>query len=82
MGTSSPAPRVRLTLLFPRPQAYRNWVKKNGEEASLPALGLTNDQLFFIAFAQVGALGPSLPLPPSRHNSLSQPPTPPLSLPH
>lgn len=30
-----------------------NWVKKNGEEATLPALGMTNHQLFFVGFAQV-----------------------------
>lgn len=30
-----------------------NWIKKNGEEATLPALGMTNDQLFFVGFAQV-----------------------------
>lgn len=34
-------------------KAYVNWVKKNGEEATLPALGMTNDQLFFVGFAQV-----------------------------
>lgn len=31
-----------------------NWIKKNGEEATLPALGMTNHQLFFLGFAQVG----------------------------
>lgn len=30
-----------------------SWIKKNGEEASLPALGMTNHQLFFVGFAQV-----------------------------
>lgn len=30
-----------------------NWIEKNGEEATLPALGLTNHQLFFVGFAQV-----------------------------
>uniref|UniRef100_A0A1A8BRC1 Endothelin-converting enzyme 1 n=2 Tax=Nothobranchius kadleci TaxID=1051664 RepID=A0A1A8BRC1_NOTKA len=34
-------------------KAYVNWIKKNGEEAALPALGLTNYQLFFVGFAQV-----------------------------
>lgn len=34
-------------------QAYRSWVKKNGEEKRLPAVNLTNDQLFFLGFAQV-----------------------------
>ncbi|KAM4797555.1 uncharacterized protein ACH125_004539 isoform 3-T3 [Urocitellus parryii] len=33
-------------------RAYQNWVKKNGEEQTLPTLGLTNDQLFFLGFAQ------------------------------
>lgn len=36
-------------------QAYVNWIKKNGEEASLPALGMNNHQLFFVGFAQVCA---------------------------
>ena len=30
-----------------------NWIEKNGEEATLPALGMTNHQLFFVGFAQV-----------------------------
>lgn len=34
-------------------KAYLNWIKKNGEEATLPALGMTNHQLFFVGFAQV-----------------------------
>lgn len=34
-------------------QAYRTWVQKNGEEKTLPAVNLTNDQLFFVGFAQV-----------------------------
>lgn len=34
-------------------QAYVNWIQKNGEEATLPALGMTNYQLFFVSFAQV-----------------------------
>uniref|UniRef100_A0A673NEZ8 endothelin-converting enzyme 1 n=1 Tax=Sinocyclocheilus rhinocerous TaxID=307959 RepID=A0A673NEZ8_9TELE len=33
--------------------AYRSWVQKNGEEKRLPAVNLTNDQLFFVGFAQV-----------------------------
>lgn len=36
------------------PQAYKSWLQKNGEEKRLPALGLTNHQLFFVGFAQVG----------------------------
>lgn len=47
------------------PQAYKSWLQKNGEEKRLPALGLTNHQLFFVGFAQVGhseLMGfPSLP---------------------
>lgn len=34
-------------------QAYKSWLQKNGEEKHLPALGLTNHQLFFVGFAQV-----------------------------
>lgn len=37
-------------------QAYQNWLKKNGDEETLPTLGLTNHQLFFVGFAQVGHL--------------------------
>ncbi|XP_039223530.1 endothelin-converting enzyme 1 isoform X1 [Crotalus tigris] len=48
-------------------RAYRNWVKKNGQEPSLPALGLTNDQLFFVAFAQVWC---SVRTPESSHEGL------------
>lgn len=43
------------------PQAYKSWLQKNGDEKRLPALGLTNHQLFFVGFAQVPV--PSLPLP-------------------
>lgn len=45
----SPEPAV-----FPGFQAYQNWLKKNGDEETLPSLGLTNYQLFFVGFAQVG----------------------------
>ncbi len=34
-------------------QAYRSWVQRSGEEKRLPAVNLTNDQLFFVGFAQV-----------------------------
>lgn len=34
-------------------QAYKEWVKRNGEEAPLPAVNFTNEQLFFISAAQV-----------------------------
>lgn len=46
---------VRMCVIrsFAPSQAYANWVKKNGEEATLPALGMTNHQLFFVGFAQV-----------------------------
>lgn len=30
-----------------------NWIEKHGEEATLPALGMSNHQLFFVGFAQV-----------------------------
>lgn len=32
-------------------------MKKNGAEQTLPTLGLTNNQLFFLGFAQVSSLG-------------------------
>uniref|UniRef100_A0A3Q2TQC4 endothelin-converting enzyme 1 n=1 Tax=Fundulus heteroclitus TaxID=8078 RepID=A0A3Q2TQC4_FUNHE len=35
--------------------AYRSWIQKNGEEKRLPAVNLTNDQLFFLGFAQVSS---------------------------
>lgn len=44
---------VCVTWSFVASKAYVNWIKKNGEEATLPALGLTNHQLFFVGFAQV-----------------------------
>ena len=34
-------------------QAYKEWIKRNGEEPRLPALNYTNEQLFFISAAQV-----------------------------
>ncbi|XP_068742754.1 endothelin-converting enzyme homolog isoform X1 [Montipora capricornis] len=33
--------------------AYKNWVKKNGEEKLLPGLNKTNEQLLFVSFAQM-----------------------------
>lgn len=42
--------------VLPGLQAYQNWLKKNGDEETLPTLGLTNHQLFFVGFAQVGRL--------------------------
>uniref|UniRef100_A0A3B1IG29 endothelin-converting enzyme 1 n=1 Tax=Astyanax mexicanus TaxID=7994 RepID=A0A3B1IG29_ASTMX len=47
--------------------AYRSWVKTNGEEKSLPAVNLTNDQLFFVGFAQVWC---SVRTPESAHEGL------------
>ncbi|KAG7268361.1 hypothetical protein CRUP_019571, partial [Coryphaenoides rupestris] len=34
-------------------KAYQNYVRKHGEEPSLPGIDLSNDQLFFLNFAQV-----------------------------
>ncbi|TKS80520.1 Endothelin-converting enzyme 2 [Collichthys lucidus] len=47
--------------------AYRSWVKKSGEEKRLPAVNLTNDQLFFVGFAQVWC---SVRTPESAHEGL------------
>nr|XP_033777399.1 endothelin-converting enzyme 1 isoform X2 [Geotrypetes seraphini] len=48
-------------------QAYKNWVKKNGEEEMLPTLDLSNHQLFFVGFAQVWC---SVRTPESSHEGL------------
>ncbi|XP_060925405.1 endothelin-converting enzyme 1 isoform X1 [Limanda limanda] len=48
-------------------KAYVNWVEKNGEEATLPALGMTNHQLFFVGFAQVWC---AVRTPESSHEGL------------
>ncbi|XP_060614861.2 endothelin-converting enzyme 1 isoform X1 [Anolis sagrei] len=48
-------------------RAYQNWVRKNGEEETLPALSLTNYQLFFVGFAQVWC---SVRTPESAHEGL------------
>uniref|UniRef100_A0A1A7W7T2 Endothelin-converting enzyme 1 n=1 Tax=Iconisemion striatum TaxID=60296 RepID=A0A1A7W7T2_9TELE len=48
-------------------KAYVNWIKKNGEEAALPAVGLTNHQLFFVGFAQVWC---AVRTPESSHEGL------------
>ncbi|XP_067423070.1 endothelin-converting enzyme 1 isoform X1 [Emydura macquarii macquarii] len=48
-------------------QAYKNWVKKNGNEETLPTLGLSNNQLFFVGFAQVWC---SVRTPESSHEGL------------
>ncbi|XP_039611646.1 endothelin-converting enzyme 1 isoform X3 [Polypterus senegalus] len=47
--------------------AYENWIKKNGEEEVLPALELTNEQLFFVGFAQVWC---SVRTPESSHEGV------------
>uniref|UniRef100_A0A3Q2UDK5 Endothelin-converting enzyme 1 n=1 Tax=Fundulus heteroclitus TaxID=8078 RepID=A0A3Q2UDK5_FUNHE len=48
-------------------KAYVNWIKNNGEEAMLPALGMTNHQLFFVGFAQVWC---AVRTPESSHEGL------------
>ncbi|XP_031459407.1 endothelin-converting enzyme 2 isoform X2 [Phasianus colchicus] len=47
--------------------AYKSWLQKNGEEKQLPALALTNHQLFFVGFAQVWC---SVRTPESSHEGL------------
>ncbi|XP_051933321.1 endothelin-converting enzyme 2b [Hippocampus zosterae] len=47
--------------------AYRTWVGKNGEEKRLPGVNLTNEQLFFVGFAQVWC---SVRTPESHHEGL------------
>nr|XP_046246021.1 endothelin-converting enzyme 2b isoform X3 [Scatophagus argus] len=47
--------------------AYRSWVQRNGGEKRLPAVNLTNDQLFFVGFAQVWC---SVRTPESAHEGL------------
>ncbi|KAI0216966.1 hypothetical protein LSAT2_031116 [Lamellibrachia satsuma] len=34
-------------------RAYRKWVERNGEEAPLPGMNLTHNQLFFLNYAQI-----------------------------
>ncbi|KAM6979972.1 endothelin-converting enzyme 1 [Aplochiton taeniatus] len=48
-------------------KAYVSWIKKNGEEPTLPALGMTNQQLFFVGFAQVWC---SVRTPESSHEGV------------
>ncbi|XP_030078217.1 endothelin-converting enzyme 1 isoform X2 [Microcaecilia unicolor] len=48
-------------------RAYKNWVKKNGDEEVLPTLDLSNHQLFFVGFAQVWC---SVRTPESSHEGL------------
>ncbi|XP_053420283.1 endothelin-converting enzyme 2 isoform X3 [Nycticebus coucang] len=47
--------------------AYNGWLRKHGEEQRLPAVGLTNHQLFFVGFAQVWC---SVRTPESSHEGL------------
>ncbi|XP_078523458.1 endothelin-converting enzyme 2 [Lissotriton helveticus] len=47
--------------------AYKSWLRLNGEEKRLPALGLSNHQLFFLGFAQVWC---SVHTPESAHEGL------------
>uniref|UniRef100_A0A8C9XX67 endothelin-converting enzyme 1 n=1 Tax=Sander lucioperca TaxID=283035 RepID=A0A8C9XX67_SANLU len=47
--------------------AYQSWIQKNGAEKKLPAVNLTNDQLFFVGFAQVWC---SVRTPESAHEGL------------
>lgn len=48
-------------------KAYVNWIERNGEEPTLPALGMTNHQLFFVGFAQVWC---SVRTPESSHEGV------------
>ncbi|KAM5334746.1 endothelin-converting enzyme 2 isoform 3-T3 [Glossophaga mutica] len=47
--------------------AYKAWLRTHGEEQQLPAVGLTNHQLFFVGFAQVWC---SVRTPESSHEGL------------
>ncbi|XP_054838754.1 endothelin-converting enzyme 2 [Eublepharis macularius] len=47
--------------------AYKLWLKKNGEEKRLPSVDLTSHQLFFLGFAQVWC---SVRTPESSHEGL------------
>ncbi|XP_053246690.1 endothelin-converting enzyme 2 isoform X2 [Podarcis raffonei] len=47
--------------------AYKVWLKKNGEEKRLPSMDLTSHQLFFLGFAQVWC---SVRTPESSHEGL------------
>ncbi|XP_036386960.1 endothelin-converting enzyme 1 isoform X2 [Megalops cyprinoides] len=48
-------------------KAYESWIQKNGEEPLLPALDMTNRQLFFVGFAQVWC---SVRTPESSHEGV------------
>ena len=36
-------------------RAYKDWTSTHGRELILPAVNLTSEQLFFVAFAQVAS---------------------------
>ena len=40
-------------MIFQAYRAYKKWVEVHGEEAELPGLNMTHDQLFFLNYAQV-----------------------------
>ena len=44
---------LKLTMIFQAYRAYKKWVEVHGEEAELPGLNMTHDQLFFLNYAQV-----------------------------
>uniref|UniRef100_A0A8C4QTG2 Endothelin-converting enzyme 1 n=1 Tax=Eptatretus burgeri TaxID=7764 RepID=A0A8C4QTG2_EPTBU len=48
-------------------RAYEEWLKKNGEEQTLPGLDFTNRQLFFLSFAQIWC---AVRTPESEHEGL------------
>lgn len=55
VGQVTPPGALQLHAL--RPQAYQKWVREHGPEHPLHRLKYTHNQLFFIAFAQVGQVG-------------------------
>ena len=44
---------LKLIMIFQAYRAYKKWVEVHGEEAELPGLNMTHDQLFFLNYAQV-----------------------------
>ena len=40
-------------MIFQAYRAYKKWVEVHGEEAELPGLNMTHDQLFFLNYAQI-----------------------------